>query len=90
MEPWFSQTKSASDGDVPDVAYALSFIVSLSSGASASVANHRFPFRATVGAGEDFPRLDAKQVYHKLFLVAGGRLLLEGEITARIGRGQAR
>lgn len=30
------------------------------------VATHRGLFDS-VGAGEDFPRLDAKQVYHKIF-----------------------
>lgn len=50
-------------GEVLLVAYALSFIISLS-GVSALEANHRFLFRVTVGGSEVCCRLDTGLVYH--------------------------
>jgi hypothetical protein len=56
-EEWFSQTKSDRLGEVPLVAYALSFIVSLS-GVSALEAYHRDLLRDSVGGSEVCCRLD--------------------------------
>ena len=63
-ERWFSQTKSHCVGEVPDAAYAFSFIVFLSD-VSALEAYHRELLRVSVGGSEVCCRLDTQQLYHE-------------------------